>query len=445
MIDPTHDPRRRSWLESANEPGGAFPVQNLPFGIFRRVDSGEDWRGGVAIGDAILDLSRLRETGVVSGTAAEALTAAAEPILNRFMGLGRRHWSALRGELSASLDADAAPQIRDRRAAIASCLVPQKDAELSLPAAVGDYSDFFTSYHHAINCGRINRPHQPLSPSFKHMPIGYHGRASTIVVSGTPIRRPLVQAPQAGQAGPRFGPCGMLDYEGELAFHVGAGNALGEPIPLEHVQEHLFGCTLLNDWTARDAQAWEKLGSGPLLAKDFATTISPWVVTMEALEPFRTAASQPPPDDPEPLPYLDSAFDRAHGGIDIIVEVSLLTETMRRRGEAPYRLSRASFAEQYFTIGQMATHHASNGCRLRPGDILGSGTVSNEDPQSWGCLLERTYRGREPLSLPNGERRAFLEDGDEVVMTAHCERPGFVSIGFGECRGRVLAAPATHS
>jgi fumarylacetoacetase len=436
----THDPKRDSWVESANRAGNAFPLQNLPYGVFRR-QSSEPWRGGVAIGDHVLDLLALHESRLLSGTVERPLAAAARPALNEFMALGDPAWSSLRAALSRLLGDDG-PALPARRAAVHALLVPQGEAEMKLPADVGDYSDFFTSYHHALNSGRINRPHQVLSPSFKFVPIGYHGRASTLVVSGTSVRRPLVQTREGERVTPEFGPCKLLDYEGELAFFIGPGNRQGEPISIDCIQNHLFGCSILNDWSARDAQTWEKFGSGPLSAKNFATSLSPWIVTMEALAPFRRPAFTRPPGDPPPLPYLDSLDERAHGALSVIVEVSLLTEAMRLTGESPALISRADFYEQYFTIGQIATHHASNGCALRPGDILGSGTVSNEQPESWGCLMERTQRGRSPLTLPNGEQRGFLEDGDEVIMTAHCERPDFATIGFGECRGRVVPAPA---
>ena len=436
-LNETHDPKRHSWVESAQKSDTDFPIQNLPFGIFRRRGSTETWRGGVAIGDLILDLSRLRASGIVDGLAAEALAAAADSSLNRFMGLGNRYWSALRRELSGLLAANSRVA-KERHAELAPFLMPQADAELTVPALVGDYSDFFTSYHHALNSGRINRPHQVLSSSFKHIPIGYHGRASTIIVSGTSVRRPLVQTREGAIEAPEFGACRMLDYEGELAFYIGPGNPLGETISIDRIQDHLFGCSILNDWTARDAQTWEKFGSGPMLAKDFATSVSPWVVTMEALAPFRVPAFKRPQGDPKPFPYLSAAYEEEAGGIDITVEVFLRTDRMRQESTSPHRLSRASFNEQYFTIGQMAAHHASNGCVLRPGDILGSGTVSNAASDSWGCMMEQTHRGKNPLTLGNSETRAFLADGDEVIMRAGCVRSGFVSIGMGECVGRIL-------
>jgi fumarylacetoacetase len=441
LVNATHDPRRKSWVSCANRDGSPYPIQNLPFGIFRRADDNEAWRGGVAIGDMIVDLGSLCDSQLLSGKAADALAAAAQPTLNTFMSLGRPYWSSLRAALSHLFDADA-PSPPGLRARLEAMLVPQARAELRVPAQVGDYSDFFTSYHHALNSGRINRPHQILSPSFKFVPIGYHGRASTIIVSGTPVRRPLVQTREGERAVPDFGPSLMLDYEGELAFYVGPGNLLGEPIAIADIQDHLFGCSILNDWSARDAQTWEKFGSGPLLAKDFATSVSPWIVTMEALAPFRQPAFQRPQGDPAPLTYLDSPFERSYGAINIAVEVSLLTSNMRHDGELPVRISSARFCEQYFTIGQIATHHASNGCALRPGDIIGSGTISNDSPGTWGCLMECTQRGQRPLQLPNGEARGFLTDGDEVVMTARCEHEDFITIGFGECRSRVMPAPA---
>jgi fumarylacetoacetase len=438
-INITHDPLRRSWVESANGPGD-FPIQNLPFGVFRRAGSRELWRTGVAIGDRILDLHALYHACPLEGAAAVALSVAQGASLNAFMGLTSDYWSALRLQLSDLLSSIADGALRKT---LQTCLVAQCDAELTLPAEVGDYSDFFTSYHHALNSGRINRPNQVLSPSFKFMPIGYHGRASTLICSGTAVRRPLVQTREGGCETPEFGACRMLDYEGELGFYVGSGNAQGEPIPIADIQRHLFGFSILNDWSARDAQTWEKFGSGPLLCKDFATSLSPWIVTMEAVAPFRMPRPARPEGDPPPLAYLESTFERESGAIDVTLEVALLSENMRNGSQPAQRLSHSHFGQQYFTIGQIAAHHASNGCRLRPGDLLGSGTISNEAADSWGCMMELTQRGRKPLTLANGEERSFLEDGDEVVISAYCERDGFVRIGVGECRGRVVPAPSS--
>ncbi|MGY4238359.1 fumarylacetoacetase [Bradyrhizobium sp. USDA 4449] len=432
-IDETHDAKRRSWVESAT-PGSAFPIQNLPYGVGR--SRGESvWRCVVAIGDEVLDLSTLASAGELGRDVASLFEPSAECALNDFMAAGRSAWRHVRRGLSKLLAADV-ENWTVNRSRLSPLLLPVADVELRMPARVGDYSDFFTSYHHAINCGRINRPGQPLSPSFWHMPIGYHGRASTVAISGTSLRRPRVQTP-SGEGPPRFQPTAMLDYEGELAFFVGSGNELHQPVPIERIEDHLFGVTILNDWSARDTQPWEKLGSGPLLCKNFLTTISPWVVTMDALAPFRYPHVRPD-EAPTLLAYLDGEKNRVNGAIDIWIEVALRTERMRRQDDPPFRLSRATFREQVFTIGQIATHHASNGCKLRPGDILASGTISNEGTNAMGCLLELTKRGREPVCLPNGEQRSFLEDGDEVIMSASCERAGFVPLEFGTCRGLVL-------
>jgi fumarylacetoacetase len=315
-----------------------------------------------------------------------------------------------------------------------------RDAELFVPAQIGDYSDFYASLHHATNVGSMFRPDNPLLPNYKWVPIGYHGRASSIVVSGTPVKRPHGQLKPPDAESPVYAPSRALDYEMEMGCFVGSGNPLGKAVPIEQAGEHLFGLSLVNDWSARDIQTWEYQPLGPFLAKSFATTVSPWVITLEALEPYRVPPFKRPPGDPAPLPYLDSASEQARGGIDVTVEVYLLTSQMRDSGMSPYRLSRGSTADLYWTMGQMLAHHTSNGCNLRPGDLFASGTVSGPTRDSRGCLLELTGRGSEPIQLPTGETRKFLEDGDEVIMRGYCERDGSVRIGFGECRG--LIAPA---
>ena len=413
-LNETHDKDLTSWVDGANGHPD-FPIQNLPFGVGAREGEAHCY---VAIGDMALDLTSLDEWDYF-----------AEPELNTFMAAGRDVWRAVRVRLSELLSDDAN---KDR---LAPYLHPQNTVQMQMPARVGDYSDFFTSYHHAINCGHINRPDNPLSPSFWHMPIGYHGRASTVVVSGTDVRRPLVQLPNADLI-PRHDYSQMLDYEGELGVFIGGGNKVGEPIPLAEIEDHLFGVVILNDWTSRDTQVWEKRGSGPLLGKNFLTSISPWIVTMEALAPFRYAHERPD-GTPPVLPYLTDQTDQETGALDIVVDVSLQTA----KSNEPERISRASLRPQAFTVGQIVTHHASNGCRLRPGDIIATGTISNEGEDGRGCLLEKTRRGREPITLSTGERRSFLEDGDTVVMTAHCTRDGFARIGFGTCAGQVLNTP----
>jgi fumarylacetoacetase len=316
-----------------------------------------------------------------------------------------------------------------------------RDAEMLLPAQIGDYTDFYASVHHATNVGSMFRPDNPLLPNYKWLPIGYHGRASSIVASGTPVRRPSGQSTTPGAQSPTFGPSRSLDYEMELGGFVAIGNPLGEPVPLDRAEDHLFGFCLVNDWSARDMQSWEYQPLGPFLAKSFATTVSPWVVTTEALEPFRAPAFPRPAGDPAPLPYLSSERNASTGGLDIVVEVHLATSRMRDQGVAPMRVSRGRAADLYWTPAQMLAHHTSNGCGLRPGDLLGTGTISGPTKESRGCLLELTWRGAEPLTLPTGETRKFLEDGDEVIMRGYCEREGAVRIGFGECRGVVLPAP----
>ncbi len=436
--DHTHDPALRSWVESANDPETDFPIQNLPLGIFRRRGSGERPRVGVAIGDRVLDLAACARAGCFDGRAGEAAEACHEPSLNALMALGPEVRRALREQVSALLRDGA--EARAARSRASAWLVPMREAELLLPVQVGDYTDFYASVHHATNVGSMFRPDAPLLPNYKWVPIGYHGRASSIVSSGTPVRRPCGQLKPPDAAVPVYAPTRALDYELELGVFVGPGNALGAPIPIDEAEDHLVGVCLVNDWSARDIQAWEYQPLGPFLAKSFATSVSPWVVTMEALEPFRVAALERPAGDPEPLPYLRSDRDRARGGIALTLEVWLETAAMRGKGEPPALVSRGSFTAMYWTLAQMLTHHTSNGCNLRPGDLLASGTVSGPTPESRGCLLERTWRGAEPLVLPNGERRTFLEDGDVVILRGFAEAPGARRIGLGECRGEVVPA-----
>lgn len=433
-LNQTHDLARRSWLESANTGTTDFPLQNLPYGVFR---SGENLtpRLGVAIGDQILNLAALAELDLLP---AAARTACRQPVLNALLAAGPAVWTALRARLSDLLGADSCPAAR--RIPVEHCLVPQADTTMLLPASVGGYTDFYASIFHATNVGAMFRPDQPLLPNYKWVPIGYHGRSSSIVASGTPVRRPQGQRKPANATAPVFGPSHDLDYELELGVLVGPGNRQGDPIPLASADGHLFGVVLLNDWSARDLQAWEYQPLGPFLAKNFATTISPWVVTMEALAPFRGPALARPAGDPTPLPHLADSTDAAHGGLDVTLEVWLQTPKMRAGGLGPHRLSSGNFSSMYWTLAQLLTHHASNGCNLQPGDLLGSGTVSGPARDSRGCLLELTRRGTEPLHLPGGEERKFLQDGDEVILRGHAERPGARRIGLGECRGVVLPA-----
>ncbi len=435
-IDETHDPERRSWVESANAPDSDFPIQNLPFGVFRR-SGGDGWpRVGIAIGDRILDVTAALDEDLLEGTAAEACDA---PSMNPLLALAPEDWRGLRRQVSALLDRDgsAVPSeaVQER------ITVPMAECELLLPLEVGDFTDFYASIHHATNVGSMFRPDNPLLPNYRWIPIGYHGRASSVVVSGSPVRRPSGQRkPEEEGGSPSFGPSRLLDYELEVGIVVGGGNVLGTSIPLADAERHIFGLCLLNDWSARDLQAWEYQPLGPFLAKSFASTISPWIITRDALAPFRIPAFTRPEGDPEPLPHLLDEADRAAGGFDLTLEVHLRTPAMEEAGGGPFVVSRGSFRDMYWTPAQMVAHHASNGCNLRPGDLLGSGTVSGAAPGSRGCLLERTWRGTEPLDLPGGETRKFLQDGDEVILRGWCRREGRVAIGFGSCAGVVTPA-----
>jgi fumarylacetoacetase len=434
-LNHTHDPARRSWLESANDAMTDFPLQNLPYGVFRTAADTTP-RPGVAIGDRILDLHAAAVAGLLP---AAVIAACRQSTLNPLMALGAPAWSALRSRLSELLGADSCPAGAPRQR-VESCLRRMGDVTLLMPAAVGDYTDFYASGFHATNVGSMFRPGQPLLPNYKWVPIGYHGRSSSLVVSGTSVHRPHGQTRAAADGPPVFGPSQSLDYELELGAFVGPGNAQGETIPLAAAPGHFFGVVLLNDWSARDIQSWEYQPLGPFLAKNFATTISPWVVTMEALAPFRVPAFARPAEDPAPLPYLSDPGNAALGGLDLSLEAWLLTPRMRAAGAPPQRLSSGNFRKMYWTLGQLLAHHASNGCNLRPGDLLGSGTVSGETKDSRGCLLEMTWRGTEPIALPDGEERRFLHDGDEVILRGHAGRPGARRIGLGECRGIVLPA-----
>ena len=434
-LNETHDAGLRSWVASANTGASDFPIQNLPFAVFRHAGSQEAWRGGVAIGDQVLDLARASALKALGDAVQPQLEAASQHHLNGFMAMGPAAWSALRLALSRALREGAAAQ-----AALQDCLVAQSDVEYTVPAQVGDYTDFYTSVHHATNVGKLFRPDNPLLPNYKHVPIGYHGRASTVRVSGSEVRRPNGQTLPAGASEPVFGPCARLDYELELGIWIGQGNALGEAIPVSRAAEHIAGFCLLNDWSARDIQAWEYQPLGPFLSKSFITSVSPWVVTAEALEPFRRAQPARPEGDPRPLPYLYDDNDQAHGAFDIELEVLLLTEGLREKGLPPQRLTLSNSLSMYWTVAQMVAHHSVNGCQLQPGDLFGSGTLSGAEPGQFGSLLEITAGGKQPVQLASGETRRFLEDGDEVILRARCKREGHVSIGFGECRGKVLAA-----
>jgi fumarylacetoacetase len=436
MIDDTHSSKRRSWVASAN--GHAdFPIQNLPHGVFARPGKGP--RGGVAIGDDIFDLAAALDAGLFDGPAREAAEAASGATLNRFFALGRDARVALRRRLGEILDADG----RDRakiEALRAQLVHRAADCRLELPAAIGDYTDFFAGINHAVNAGKLFRPDNPLLPNYKYVPIGYHGRASSIKVSGGDVRRPNGQRKPANETIPSFGPSRSLDLELELGVWIGSGNELGQPIPIGDAASHIAGFCLLNDWSARDVQGWEYQPLGPFLGKSFFTSISPWVVTPEALAPFRIAQAKRPEGDPEPLPYLSDASDQAGGGLDIGLEVFLLTEGLRAKGLPAHRLTASNARHLYWTVAQLVAHHTCNGCNLRPGDIFGTGTISGPTEDSLGSLLEISGGGRQPVTLASGETRRFLEDGDTVIMRAHCSREGYAGIGFGECRGTIVAA-----
>jgi fumarylacetoacetase len=425
--DATHDPTLRTWVESANQPDSDFPIQNLPLGAFVRGSDAP--RLGMAIGDQILDLWACAKAGYL---APELREACAQPVLNDLM--------AMDSEARVLLRRTAIDLLRAGAKARRELLAPAAEVRMLVPADIRDYTDFYASVYHATNVGTMLRPDNPLLPNYKHIPIGYHGRSSSIVVSGTPVRRPYGQVRPDAAAPPEFRPTRLLDYELEVGLFIGPGNELGAPVPIAEAGAQVVGLCLVNDWSARDVQAWEYQPLGPFLAKSFATTVSPWVVTAEALAPFRARAFSRPPGDPAPLPYLLDDDDQQSGSFDLRVEAWLASAAMRSAGAPHVRLSRASFTDMYWTPAQMVAHHSSNGCNLRAGDLLASGTVSGPDEDQRGCLLELTRRGAEPLLLPSGEERKFLEDGDEVILRGYCQREGFVRIGFGECRGIVVPA-----
>ncbi|WP_288392298.1 fumarylacetoacetase [uncultured Herbaspirillum sp.] len=439
-LNETHDTELRSWVESANAENCPFPLQNLPYGVFRRTGSEENFRAGVAIGNQILDLPAAQAAGAFSGydeaTRAAAHAACSGSTLNALMALDTAAWSALRLALSRLLRSGSPHQTE-----LAACLVPQAQAEHDVPAAIGDYTDFYTSIHHATTVGKLFRPDNPLLPNYKWVPIGYHGRASSIAISGQQFRRPVGQTKAPDADSPSFGPCKRLDYELEMGIFIGTGNALGEPVPMSQAEDKVFGLCLLNDWSARDVQAWEYQPLGPFLSKSFASTISPWIVTLEALAPYRCGWTRPA-EDPQPLPYLDAPTLRESGALDIELEVLIQTAAMREAGTAPQRLSLGNYRDAYWSVAQLVTHHTVNGCNLRPGDFLGTGTLSGPQPEEAGSLLELTTGGKAPLTLANGQQRVFLEDGDTIILRAAARRAGRPIIGFGEAAGTVL--PARH-
>jgi fumarylacetoacetase len=434
--DATNNPHRRSWVATANHSGADFPIQNLPIAEFRRRDSSEVFRGGIAIGDQILDLSALAATGAFSGEEELALRAAACSTLNDLMQMGPRSWSAVRHALFEALLEGSALQPM-----LEACLVPQAVAQYSLPAQIGDFTDFYSSVHHATAVGRLFRPDNPLTPNYKWMPIGYHGRSSSVGISGQDFHRPRGQRMPPGESRPIFAPSVRLDYELELGVFLGNGNSIGSSIPIDGAESHVFGLCLLNDWSARDLQAWEYQPLGPFLSKNFATTISPWIVPLQALAPYRTPHTRAA-NDPAPPAYLVSAVNEAAGGVDITLEAYIETAAMHSHREPPQRLSSTSFRHSYWTLAQLVAHHTVNGCNLRAGDLLGTGTQSGPGPDEAGSLLELSSGGKHSVRVGSSEHRTFLEDGDTVTFRAWCERPGAARIGFGEVRGRVLPATA---
>ncbi|KQU89698.1 fumarylacetoacetase [Variovorax sp. Root318D1] len=436
MLNATHDPALRSWVASANAAGAEFPIQNLPFAVFRPLDDNGPPRCGVGIGDRILDVGACAQQ--LDGLARAAALACCAPALNDLMALGASAASALRTGLSQLL-AERAGSGPNRDAA-SRALLGLDEVQLLMPVKVGGFTDFFASIHHATNAGRLFRPDMPLLPNYKHVPIAYNGRANSVRVSGAPVQRPFGQLKGPNDAAPRFAPAQRLDHEVELGVYVGAASTQGRPIAVGDAWQHVFGFSLLNDWSARDIQGWEYQPLGPFLAKSFATTVSPWVVTAEALAPFRVPAAVRPAGDPAPLPYLWDDADQRHGGLRIVLDAHLRSERMAAGGLPPMRLSRSDASLLYWTVAQMLAHHTSNSSALDTGDLLGSGTVSGESAEALGSLLEITSGGSRPLTLPGGERRTFLADGDEVILSGRCESPGHVGIGFGQCSGIVRAA-----
>jgi len=434
MLNQTHNPDLTSWVESANSGNTDFPIQNLPFAIFRRAGSNEDFRAGVAIGDQVLDLVAARKTGVFSGVAQAAIAVCDSPELNGLMAMGKDTWSSLRLALSNSLASGS-----DSQNQLADCLICQDDIEYSMPCRIGDYTDFYTSIHHATSVGKLFRPDNPLLPNYKWLPIGYHGRSSSIDISGQTFKRPKGQLKAPDAAEPIFAPCKRMDYEMEVGIFIGKGNDLGDAISMDNAEDHVFGMCLFNDWSARDLQAWEYQPLGPFLAKNFASTISPWIITTEALAPFRSSWTRDE-EDPQPLDYLESKHNRAAGAFDIQLEVQLETQKMRSESQPASHLSLSSFKHSYWTVAQMVAHHTVNGCNLQPGDMFGSGTQSGPTAEEAGSMLELSNGGKQSIELDNGETRTFLEDGDCVIMRGWCQKDGAVRIGFGEVAATVIAA-----
>jgi fumarylacetoacetase len=433
MINETHDIKLTSWVSSANSDSD-FPIQNLPFAIFKRKGQEEVLRGGVAIGNQVLDLAAVAKMNLFSGSAQTALEAASQTTLNALMNLGVEANSALRLALSKALRTDSPLQNT-----LTPTLIAQDEIEFGMPCQIGDYTDFYTSIYHATAVGKLFRPDNPLLPNYKWIPIGYHGRSSTIGISGQTFHRPVGQTKAPDATEPTFGPCKRLDYELEMGLFVGKSTQMGELINIENAEKHLFGVCIFNDWSARDIQAWEYQPLGPFLAKSFASTISPWIVTMEALAPYRSNFTRPE-TDPQPLPHLSSEQNTQNGGLDIDLSCFIQTQAMFENKQQMAQLSKSNFKYSYWTPAQLITHHASNGCAMRSGDLLGSGTQSGPTYEEAGSLLELSKGGKTPIDLPNGEKRTFLEDGDSIIMRASCSKEGAVRIGFGEVVATVLPA-----
>lgn len=434
QLNKTHDAASKSFVETANSDETEFPIQNLPLGVFSR--TGEKPRIGSAIGDLILDLEKVADVGFLSGELPSLIQG--ETSLNILFGGGTSALSDLRHQVFDLLHARSAHSTSDFVAR--GLLVPQAGAAMHLPSAVSNYTDFYAGIHHARAAGALMQPDNPLPENYLWVPIAYHGRASSVIVSGQPVRRPVGQRRSPGNGPPDFGPCQRLDLELEMGFYIASGNVLGQTIPIGEARNHIAGYCLLNDWSARDIQMWEMFPLGPFLGKSFSTTVSPWVVTAEALEPFRTAAMARVGDLPQPLPYLDHERDRESGGFDIRLSVKLLTEKMRFSGAPAEEIIRSNARHLYWTTAQMVTHHSSGGCNLLPGDLIGTGTISGPSREELSSLLELTFAGTRPVELASGEQRQFLADGDEISLSARCERDGFASIGFGSCTGRILPA-----
>jgi fumarylacetoacetase len=433
LLNETHDINLTSWVESANA-SHDFTIQNLPFAVFRKKGSKESFRGGVAIGHSVIDMAKLAALQLFTGDAQLAAEAAAEKSLNRLMSLGSEINSTLRLALSRALRLNSPLQVQ-----VQQTLVAQTNIEFDLPCHIGDFTDFYTSVHHATAVGKLFRPDNPLLPNYKWVPIGYHGRSSTIGISGQHFHRPKGQLKLPDNEQPIVAVSKRLDYELEMGFFIGAENKMGDIINIQNADQHMFGVCILNDWSARDIQAWEYQPLGPFLAKSFASTISPWIVTLEALAPYRCSFSRNS-DDPQPLDYLSSEVNSAIGGLDIQLEVLIETETMRKKEQPAVPLSCSNFNYSYWTAAQMVTHHSSNGCAMRPGDLLGSGTQSGPSHQEAGSMLELSDAGKQAITLPNGETRAFVEDGDSIIMRATCQRVGAAPIGFGQVVSTVLPA-----